>query len=76
MSINRQYVAIMLIADQEQGIILIINNHFERSGEKMQDGRIKKIHGGASDSPRKKAAGGFILPAASVLSTVSEGLSP
>ena len=43
MSINRQYVAIMLIFDQILGIILNRNDHFERLGENMQEDRKGEI---------------------------------
>ena len=43
MSINRQYVAIMLIFDQILEIILNRNDHFERLGENMQEDRKGEI---------------------------------
>ena len=43
MSINGQYVAIMLIFDQKSGTILNRNDHFERLDENMQEDRKSEI---------------------------------
>ena len=43
MSINKQYMSISLIIDQNKGIILSRNDHFRKLGENMQEDRKSEI---------------------------------